>query len=482
MTEQNKRQEHLGELSRDFAVFLPAISNFYNTFISKQRVTKGAHIPIDRIPKGFDSGVEGLNFINPAEGYFTYPTALYSAGHACLDMDKVNDRDSMCVNRDRNFSTIVGDSGGYQIGKGVIKFDWKDFEGNKANAVRSNILNWLELTSDWAMTLDVPSWAADDLNSPKTGLNSFQDTLDGTIYNNKFFQKNRLGQTKFLNVLQGDDWETAQIWYDQVKNFEFEGWAMGGINMCDMEVMLRRLIIMRDEKKLEGKDWMHVLGTSQLDWACFLTQVQRQVRKHINNNFTMSFDSASAFLSTANGLVYTHNLFTPKRWSYIMEKAPDDKKMKGLDIPFPFKSAIGDRLKMKDVCWYGEGDLNKNGKEGATAWDSFSYCLMMGHNVYNHIRAVQIANDMNDIEMIKHQPDVKHWRKTKNSDTTDEFSDFVPRNILYFNTLVEQVFTSEKPMEVINNASGFLADIRGTRWARATGGGKGKNNFSSLFE
>jgi hypothetical protein len=37
-------------------------------------------------------------------------------------------------------------------------------------------------------------------------------------------------------------------------------------------------------------------------------------------------------------------------------------------------------------------------------------------------------------------------------------------------------------MQVIDNATGFLADIRGTRWARATGGGKGKNNFSSLFE
>tara|TARA_B100000424_G_scaffold265409_1_gene255004 strand:+ start:171 stop:1619 length:1449 start_codon:yes stop_codon:yes gene_type:complete len=482
MADNNKRQEHLGQYNRDFAVFLPAISNFYNTFISRQRVTKGEHIPANRIPKGFDSGVEGLNFINPEEGYFTYPTALYSAGHACLDMNKTADRDSMCVNRDRKFSTIVGDSGGYQIGKGVIKFDWKDFEGNKANKVRSDILNWLELTSDWAMTLDVPTWAADDLNSPKTGLKSFQDTLDGTIYNNQFFQKNRLGQTKLLNVLQGDDWETAQIWYDKVKDFEFEGWAMGGINMCDMEVMLRRLIIMRDEKKLDGKDWMHVLGTSQLDWACFLTQVQRQVRKHINEKFTISFDSASAFLSTANGLVYTHNLFTPKRWSYIMEKAPDDKKLKGSTIPFPFKSAIGDRLTMGDVCAYGEGDLNKNNKEGKTAWDSFSYCLMMAHNVYNHIRAVQIANDMNDIEMIKHQPDVKHWRKTKDSDSTDEFSDFVPRNILYFNTLVEQVFTSEKPMELIDRASGFLADIRGTRWARATGGGKGKNNFSSLFE
>jgi hypothetical protein len=388
----------------------------------------------------------------------------------------------MCVDRDRKFSTIVGDSGGYQLGKGVIKFDWKDFEGNKANAVRSNILNWLELTSDWAMTLDVPSWAADDLNSPKTGLKSFQDCLDGTIYNNKFFQKNRLGQTKFLNVLQGDDWETAQIWYEQVKDFEFEGWGMGGINMCDMEVLLKRLIIMRDEKKLDGKDWMHVLGTSQLDWACYLTQVQRQVRKHINPNFTISFDSASAFLSTANGLVYTQNVFTPQRFSFIMDKAPDDKKLKGSNIQFPFSSQIGNRLKMGDVCWYGEGDLNKNNKEGKTSWDSFSYCLMMAHNVYNQIRAVQTANDLNDIERLKYQPQVGHWRKTKGSDNTDEFSEYVPRNILYFNTLAEEVFTSEKPMDVINNASSYLADIRGTRWQRATGGGKGKNNFSSLFE
>jgi hypothetical protein len=239
---------------------------------------------------------------------------------------------------------------------------------------------------------------------------------------------------------------------------------------------------MRDEKKLDGKNWMHVLGTSQLDWACYLTQIQRQVRKHINPDFTISFDSASAFLSTANGLVYTQNMFTPSRWSFIMDKAPDDKRLKGSKIPFPFQSAIGNRLTMGDVCYYGEGDLNKNGKEGATAWDSFSYCLMMAHNVYNQIRAVQVANDMNDIESVVHRPQVKHWRKTKTSDTTDEHSTYVPRNILYFNTLVEEVFTSEKPMEVINGASSFLADIRGTRWARATGGGKGTNNFSSLFE
>ena len=165
-----------------------------------------------------------------------------------------------------------------------------------------------------------------------------------------------------------------------------------------------------------------------------------------------------------------------------MEKAPDDKKLKGSTIPFPFKSAIGERLTMGDVCAYGEGDLNKNNKEGKTSWDSFSYVLMMAHNVYNQIRAIQIANDLNDIESRKYRPEVKHWRKTKASDKTDEPSIYVPRNILYFNTLVEEVFTSEKPMDVISNASSYLADIRGNRWARATGGGKGTNNFSSLFE
>jgi hypothetical protein len=29
----------------------------------------------ERIPQGFENGVEGLNFLNPEKGMFTYPTA-----------------------------------------------------------------------------------------------------------------------------------------------------------------------------------------------------------------------------------------------------------------------------------------------------------------------------------------------------------------------------------------------------------------------
>ena len=131
------------------------------------------------------------------------------------------------------------------------------------------------------------------------------------------------------------------------------------------------------------------------------------------------------------------------------------------------------------------GDIVKRnvpaGRSVDEPWWSMTASTLF-YDGYYMVLEVLIANDMNDIERIKHQPDVKAWQKTKNADNTDEPSEFVPRNILYFNTFVEQVFTSENPMDLIANSKAFLADIRGTRWQRATGGGKGKNNFSTLFE
>jgi hypothetical protein len=466
----------LGIKNRDYAVFLPSISSFYNTYIAKQ--LKGKFIPDERLPKGFDEGVAGMNFLDQQKGYFYYPYALYSAGHAQLDLNKTLDHDAMVHSRDRANSIILGDSGGYQIGKGVLKFDWQDFKGASANATRKKILEWLELTADWSMMLDVPTWACDKNHSPKTGLKTFDDCLEATKFNNEYFLDNRVGQTKFLNVLQGTDWETAEKWYSAVKDYKTEGWAFGAINMCEMDTTLKRIIILRDEGKLHDRDWIHFLGTSQLDWACFLTAIQRQLRKHVNPKITVSFDCASPFISTAHGLVYTHNQFKNDRFSYIMDKAFDNKSFKNSDMPFPHKSPITDRMTIGDICYYGPGDLNKIGKEGKTSWDSFSYALMMCHNVYNHIEAVQVANAMKDVEAVNHKPDWRAWRKTKASDKSDEYSEFVPRNILYFETFVEELFESKEPMALIDEAKGFLADIRGVRLR----GGPVKNTFGALFE
>ena len=487
----NRPPVNLTPLQKDYAVYLPAISSFYSTYVAKQRLEE--FVPTGRIPKGFDRGIEGMNFLNPEQGYFTYKYGLYSAGHAQLDLQKSMVQESMIQQRDRNNTMILGDSGGYQIGKGVLKFDWLDFEGKSANATRQKILEWLELTADWSMMLDVPTWACDHIHSPKTGLKTFEDCLDKTKFNNDYFLNNRLGQTKWLNVLQGSDWDTAEKWYNGVKEFsdpkgkyagkEAEGWAFGGANMCKMDITLKRLMTLREDGLLKGKNWIHFLGTAQLDWSCYLTLIQRQIRKHINEELTISFDCASPFIATAHGLVYTNAVHTPKRWSVIMDKAPDNKSLAGSDIPFPFESEVGRRLVMGDIAHYAPGMLNKIGKEGKTSWDSFAYALMMGHNVECHIVAVQRAQHLMDIEIAKTCSKInwKHWKKVKSSDMSDEYSDWVPRNILYFNSFVEDLFntkTKKEAFAMIDQGMPFLKALEGSRLQ----GGNAQNTFGNLFE
>lgn len=447
--------QDLSKFNRDHATFLPAISGFYTGMLSRQQ---------DRVPAGFENGVEGMNFLDPDKGYFFYDKGLYSAGHAYLDLEKSVDREQMVWTRDRDKTVLVSDSGGFQIGKGVIKFDWENFyekEGDKgykgvADKTRRDILTWQEHISEWSMVLDVPGWAT---QRPETGIKTFEDCLKATMHNNEFYLDNRLGMTKYLNVLQGGNWDEAELWYDAVKDYDFEGWGMGGQNMCDMEIVLKRLIIMRDEGKLEGKDWMHFLGTSRMDWACYLTQIQRQLRKHANPNITLSYDCASPFVSVANGKTYTTPAHFADKWTYCIEFAPDNKRFKNSNIPWPFQSEIGKRLTIGDVCAYGPGDLNKIGKEGKTSWDSFSYALIMAHNVYQHIRSVQIANDLVDIESQEYSLNIRDWKKLKGKANAKGPSEWVPRNILFFTSFVEELFSSDKPMSLIHDHIPYLRDI-----------------------
>jgi hypothetical protein len=267
--------------------------------------------------------------------------------------------------------------------------------------------------------------------------------VDATKFNNEYFMRHRKGVknggARFLNVLQGDNHTSADAWYDTMKEYcnptkypdtHFDGWSMGGQNMCDVHLVLRRLVALRYDNLLQPgvHDWMHFLGTSKLEWAVLLTVIQRAVRKYVNPDFTISFDCASPFLATANGQVYFENVFEhDSKWSYRMAPSADDKKYSTdtrkwsdgvvADGVYPRweDSPISNMLKMKDICIYKPGvakpgvtltpenfqdpslydvlpDQNKNGKWGKTSWDSFSYALLMGHNVWMHLTAVQEAN------------------------------------------------------------------------------------------
>jgi hypothetical protein len=415
----NLPREDLTTKQKDYSIFLPAISGFYSTYVGKQRHEK--YVEDDRIPAGFENGIEGMNFLNPDKGYFHYKWGLYSAGHANLDTTQTDPREDMIRNRHPD-SFILGDSGGFQIGKGVWEGDWRAGSGcDKAHKKRTQVLDWMESYMNYGMTLDVPGWVG---RTPRgreaTKITTYDEAVDATKFNFDYWLRNRRGNCKFLTVLQGDNHEQADQWYNEMKKFcdpkvypneHFNGWAMGSQNKCDVHLVLRRLVtLIYDGLLEEGKqDWIHYLGTSKLEWAMMFTDIQRAIRKNHNANFTISFDCASPFLATANGQVYHENRLEDRgKWAYKMSKCVDDKKYAhdsrlfrdavvndGLFESF-IDSPFMQRTQISDICHYAPGDLNKIGKEGRTSWDSFSYAILMGHNVHAHIRSVQDGNELYD--------------------------------------------------------------------------------------
>jgi len=412
-------REDLTKKQGDKALFLPAISGFYSSYVGKQRYEE--HIDAARMPTRFEHGVEGLNFLNPDKGYFTYKWGLYSAGHANLDMTKFDASEDMIRNRDKS-SFILGDSGGFQIGKGVWEGDWRAGSNcPKAQKYRDQVLDWMEANMNYGMTLDIPGWVGrTEKGRAATKITTYDEAVAASKYNFEYWMKHRKGNCKFLTVLQGDNHTQAELWYDEMKKYcdpkqfpndHFNGWAMGSQNKCDIHLILKRLVTLVWDGLLESgkQDWIHYLGTSKLEWAMMFTDIQRAIRKYHNPTLSISFDCASPFLATANGQVYwANNLEDGNKWSYQMSKCVDDKKYASDNRMFRdavisdghftdfIDSPIISRMEINDVCYYGPNDLNKIGKIGRTSWDSFAYALLMGHNVYAHIRAVQDGNDRYD--------------------------------------------------------------------------------------
>lgn len=532
------QQDNLTAKQLDYAVFLPAISGFYATFVGKQR--NEPYVDPARFPAGL-TDMEQLNWLNSQKALFPYRWSLYSAGHANLDLTKQDWSEDMVRNREPG-TFLLGDSGGFQIAKGLWEGEWRDptsqavqdkmaalvaqgptevvnAKGKKikkdpaadyqklldaAQKKRDAVLRWLDSIADYGMILDIPTWVIHDQKSSRAcGITTLDEAVAATKYNNLYFMAHRRGAkeggAKFLNVLQGDGHASAEAWYQEMKEFcdpavypdtHFDGWAMGGQNMCDVQLILTRLVALRYDNLLQQgvHDWMHFLGTSKLEWAVLLTVIQRAVRKYVNPSFTISFDCASPFLATANGQVYYENVFEhDSKWSYRMAPVLDDKKYAqdtrkwsvGLlaDLPSTSNiknwqdSPISDMLTMKDVCIYGPGDVNKNGKEGKTSWDSFSYALLMGHNVWMHLTAVQEANRRFDAG--------EHPAMMQRDGGDYE----------YFENIVEEIFSAPdkaSAMAVIERPgytgkTGYWNQIVGTRGFKGKNTTNSKSQFNALF-
>ena len=113
------QQDNLTAKQKDYAVFLPAISSFYASYIGKER--HGLGLDSGRLPAGLGN-MEAMNWLNAQESLFPYKWSLYSAGHANLDLSKFAPKEAMV--RERYTDTIMlADSGVFLIAKGVWPAD-----------------------------------------------------------------------------------------------------------------------------------------------------------------------------------------------------------------------------------------------------------------------------------------------------------------------------------------------------------------------
>ena len=283
-----------------------------------------------------------------------YPYFLLSAG---ANYRNKKARESFGLTDD---VLVVGDSGGFQIKTGNLQ--WKP-------ELRETILRWLEDNSDIAMNLDIPPGGKI--------FKDYNECLDLSSENFEYFAKHRTpGKVDLINILQAGFDNRTQEWYDQVKEFEFDGWSIGGCQGQKLSSMLYAIAIL-----LEGKEhlkpnnkWLHILGTAKVFDFFMLEQLQKSFNE-VGSKFRVTTDSSSPDYAVVFGGYYLD--YSLKRMNIESVNFPKREDIFKNDLQLPhvtrFDDLINGSLTYNDIFEY-----NRTGFTG-----------MSIHNLYVLVECIE---------------------------------------------------------------------------------------------
>jgi len=272
---------------------------------------------------------------------FRHKNFLITAGHYYKKMDI---RAQFGLGKD---SLVFGDSGGYQIATGALKY---------SDDLREKIFHWLEANSDVAANLDIP---------PKTVYeNRFYECADISFDNFAWFEKNQTGKTKYLNMLQGSNPQEYDWWYQKFKHFEFQGWAIGGPQkLVDFMWALALMLKNREFEKV-SLEYLHLLGISKISDFFILSTIQKCLNKHYGNRIVVTTDSSSPGQYPVYGTyLHSHNFKKLSFTDVYMPKGAKDEdgniaKLDLLDAPDQLVPCSLDCPACKDFTWDMLNDYN----------------------------------------------------------------------------------------------------------------------------
>lgn len=272
---------------------------------------------------------------------------LTTAGHNFKKPDHIKGYDFP------NDMLVLGDSGGYQICSGAIK--WNE-------SLLPLMFAWLENNSNIAMNLDIP---------PRMKMSGrFNECLDISVKNFKYFADRQTGKTDFLNIIQGSNYEKYKVWYNSVKGLPFSGWAIGGAGGSISSVMSGLTVLLESGEILNPTNkWLHILGASGVVDFLMFAKIQHEINK-LGSNIVLTTDSSTPSRSTSYGFYYTGFDLREAKFRYI--NLPN-KKEKLYDPTFKVNRAPI-ITEIDDLIWENytlDEFLN---------WDQYHYAWLVSHN------------------------------------------------------------------------------------------------------
>ena len=181
---------------------------------------------------------------------------------------------------------VFGDSGGFQIATGALKWDV---------SLRESIFNWLEDNSDIAMNIDIP---------PFGNNYSFADCLKMTVENMQWFEDHQTGKTDFLNVIQCRTIAEMEKWFAAVKGFKkFKGWGAGNVASAQNFGHLVYLFLKNRVFEDPNFKWFHFLGKTTPHHFILHAVLQKKLNQYFPH-IQVTTDSSTPAMQAVFGNFY----------------------------------------------------------------------------------------------------------------------------------------------------------------------------------
>jgi len=223
------------------AEFVPAIGEQFNSVWNRGLKYKG------KDGKEYD-----MKFFTK-DSHYEHNVALQSCYYGIYGVGKnasTNFREMIGYPKDK---ILVGDSAGFQIASFKIR-------GQPCKIQPIDSLRWQEENCDIMMNLDIPP----TLDKAPT-YDEFKASLEESAKNFELFEKERKNyKAKLLNVLHGENIKLMEIWYERVKDFKFDGWAIGMKPPWDPMIQAMGFMFLWEKGEFEKESfkWLHFFGTS----------------------------------------------------------------------------------------------------------------------------------------------------------------------------------------------------------------------------